>query len=555
MKKLSCTLLALALIFALVPVLLAPAVLAEEITDMPATIEPPISVEPPVFSPWYLSMSADRAMVDAGESINFTVALNVPVIIAPYNAATVFVVLPPELEYSGCIMFLGGAPYIMVTSPAVTPAGTSLAFDMSAGLLADALGSSLEILVSATVRPTWDGSDFVAKAELYKKMPDGQLTDFPSEQAAVLVSRVPPATYTVYFDLTGGTRIGGGPIYQVVQAGGAAYPPLVYREGFTFKEWDGAFYYVESDLVVTATWYILPDIGEITVDPLPDKPAPVKGFFPGHRDKFEKGGFMPLVYVASNEFSRFGEVRIDNTTIKQGSQYKVSNGSTIVTLLPEYLETLKPGSYELTVHFTDSSVSTAKFEVAEFKNPYKDVDKKDWFYSGVAAVTASGLMAGIDTDKFGPEITLNRGMLVTILYRYVGEPKVNVLRNPFWDVEEGQYYTDAVLWGSATGLIKGVKLDEFQPKTAITREQFAAILYRYQNSAGLRPLDILADREYSDFDKISDYAKSAVTKLTMQGVFRDWPADAENGFNPRTPMTRAEIATGLWQWIQSLQRQ
>jgi len=553
MKKLSC-ILALALIFALVPALFAPVVMADEITDMPATVEPPVSVEPPLFSPWYLSMSADRDTVDAGEAIKFTVALNVPVVTAPYSSATVFVVLPPELEYSNCIMFLGGAPYIMVTSPAVTPAGTSLAFEMGAGLLADAVGSSLEINVSATVRPAWDGSELVARAELYKKTADGQLPEFPSEQAAIAVSHTPPAIYTVIFDLAGGTRIGGGPIYQFVQAGGAAYPPLVYREGFTFKEWDGPFYSVESDLVVTATWYILPDIGEITVDPLPDRPEPVKGFFPGSRDKFEKGGFMPLVYVANNEFSRFGEVRVDNTAIKPGSQYSVSSGSTIVTLLPEYLETLKPGSYELTVHFTDGSVSTAKFDVAEFKNPYKDVDKKDWFYGGVAAVTASGLMAGVGAGEFGPDITLNRGMLVTILYRYVGEPKVAVLRNPFLDVEEGQYYTEAVLWGSATGLIKGVKIDEFQPGTAITREQFAAILYRYQTSSGLRPLDILADREYSDWGKISDYAKSAVNKLTMQGVFRDWPAEAEGAFNPQSPMTRAEIATGLWRWIESLHR-
>ena len=129
-----------------------------------------------------------------------------------------------------------------------------------------------------------------------------------------------------------------------------------------------------------------------------------------------------------------------------------------------------------------------------------------------------------------------------------------MLRNPFTDVKEGQWFAESALWAASTGVVAGYPDGRFGPHDEINREQFASILYRYQKNAGLAPLDVLMDREYSDWDDISLYAKSAVNKMTMQGIFMDWPPDPEGNFNPKALMTRAEVATAFYRWVESVSK-
>jgi hypothetical protein len=118
----------------------------------------------------------------------------------------------------------------------------------------------------------------------------------------------------------------------------------------------------------------------------------------------------------------------------------------------------------------------------------------------------------------------------------------------FADVAEGMYYYQAVNWAAQQGIVSGYGDGRFGPNDAVTREQLAAILYRFQHSTQQIPPDILMDKEYPDFSAISAYAKSAVTALTMQGVFRDIPGE---NFNPQAKASRAEVASMLQRFLEA----
>jgi hypothetical protein len=188
-------------------------------------------------------------------------------------------------------------------------------------------------------------------------------------------------------------------------------------------------------------------------------------------------------------------------------------------------------------------------DIAE--HPFSDVSEKSWYNEAVAYVYTNGLMLGTSDDMFGPEGALTRAMIVTILYRDAGEPDVSELSNSFEDVEDDTWYSNAVKWAVDNGVVLGYGNGKFGPDDQVTKEQAAAIIYRIQQSTGLAPVDILMDREYPDWDKISDWAKSPVNALTMQGVFRDIPGDE---FRPQDAATRAEIACILYRYLTSILR-
>jgi hypothetical protein len=116
----------------------------------------------------------------------------------------------------------------------------------------------------------------------------------------------------------------------------------------------------------------------------------------------------------------------------------------------------------------------------------------------------------------------------------------------FSDVPEGIWYTDAVKWAAANGIVLGYGNGKFGPNDPVTKEQVAAIIYRWQQSAGDILPDVLMDYEWPDWDKIADFAKPAVNTLTTQGLFCGIPG---TDFNPRNPATRAEIASILHMYL------
>lgn len=141
--------------------------------------------------------------------------------------------------------------------------------------------------------------------------------------------------------------------------------------------------------------------------------------------------------------------------------------------------------------------------------PFGDVKSADWFYNDVKYVYEKGMMAGTAADVFAPNATTTRAMIVTILYRLEGSPAVTGTSS-FVDVPAGQWYTDAVNWAAANQIVKGTSATTFAPNDSITREQMAAILYRYAQYKGYDVTKKADLSGYSDNSQVSAYAKDAL---------------------------------------------
>lgn len=141
--------------------------------------------------------------------------------------------------------------------------------------------------------------------------------------------------------------------------------------------------------------------------------------------------------------------------------------------------------------------------------PFGDVKSADWFYNDVKYVYDKGMMAGTAADVFAPNATTTRAMIVTILYRLEGSPAVTGT-SAFVDVPAGQWYTDAVNWAAANQIVNGTSATTFAPNDSITREQMAAILYRYAQYKGYDVTKKADLSGYSDNGQVSAYAKDAL---------------------------------------------
>lgn len=153
--------------------------------------------------------------------------------------------------------------------------------------------------------------------------------------------------------------------------------------------------------------------------------------------------------------------------------------------------------------------------------PFKDVADTDWFAEDVRYAYENNLMKGITDDTFAPLTDITRAMIVTILYRMEGEPEVYTV-NPFIDVADDAWYANAVKWASGFGIVKGMSDTEFAPDATITREQFAAILYRYAQYKGFDTEEEADISGYEDEAEIKEYAvkpiKWAVAKSFINGM-------------------------------------
>ena len=181
----------------------------------------------------------------------------------------------------------------------------------------------------------------------------------------------------------------------------------------------------------------------------------------------------------------------------------------------------------------------ASFVKGTMKLPFNDVSTYDWFYDAVMYAYSNGIMNGLDTNVFGPNETTTRAMLVTMIYRAVGEPAVRGT-NTFRDVAANTWYTDAIIWASTNGIVTGVDDGLFNPNGAITREQLATILYRYAKYVGDDVSASASLAGFTDAGSISDYAKDAMSWAVAAGLFEG----RDNGkLEPTGTATRAEIAT------------
>ena len=179
-------------------------------------------------------------------------------------------------------------------------------------------------------------------------------------------------------------------------------------------------------------------------------------------------------------------------------------------------------------------------------NPFTDVSEKDWFYGDVMFVYENGLMLGTSETLFSPHGTATRGMMATILWRMEGSP-VPKGKNSFTDVEAGKWYADAITWTAENGIFAGYGKDKFGPDDPITREQLAAIFYRYADYKGY-DLTVKGNLDkFKDADKITDYAKTAMQWAVGNGLVK---GKSGNLLDPQGTATRAEIAAMLHRFIE-----
>lgn len=171
---------------------------------------------------------------------------------------------------------------------------------------------------------------------------------------------------------------------------------------------------------------------------------------------------------------------------------------------------------------------------------FADVSRKDWYYSAVTNAVKQGWFNGVTQTTFEPGSSMTRAMLVTVLYRMEGEPAVKGTTN-FTDLK-GSWYKTAVAWAAQNGIVNGIDATHFAPDAPVTREQIAAILYRYTQYKGIAPDASGNYKNFADAAEVSAYARSALNWAIGEELVKGKP---ENRLDPKGNATRAEVATIL----------
>lgn len=252
------------------------------------------------------------------------------------------------------------------------------------------------------------------------------------------------------------------------------------------------------------------------------------------------------------KFDTNGGSNIANQTVKRNTVLTTPEDPTKKGYLfgGWYTDKSLTAAYDFTEKVTKSFTLYAKWteivkepDTTEWKNPFEDVKKNDWFYQDVKYVVENKLMNGVTETQFAPNDTLTRAMLVTVLYRNEGKPAVSKSL-PFADIGMSAYYTNAVIWAKQNGIVNGVNESEFEPDTKITREQIAAIMHRYAKYKGY---DVSVGENtnifsYDDAESISEYAVASMQYVVGSGILKGKSAST---LNPQDHTTRAEIAAVL----------
>ena len=207
------------------------------------------------------------------------------------------------------------------------------------------------------------------------------------------------------------------------------------------------------------------------------------------------------------------------------------------------------GTYTFTMPNGQVTITATFVETeAPVGEPFLDVNEGDWFYDAVAYAYENGLMDGVGGNRFAPNSATTRAQLVTILYRMEGQPVVSG-DLPFTDVEAGTWYTNAVGWAAQNGIVNGVGDDTFAPGNDLTREQLVTILYRYAESKGY---DVSASADlagYPDGEEIQAYAREAMAWAVAENIIQGMEDDT---LKPAGNASRAQIATILMRFCEGV---
>ena len=208
------------------------------------------------------------------------------------------------------------------------------------------------------------------------------------------------------------------------------------------------------------------------------------------------------------------------------------------------------GKYTFTMPSGKVTVEASFAEIAPEPLPFGDVDDGDWFADAVRFVYENGMMNGVSETDFAPHAATSRSMIVTILYRLEGEPVVDDAMD-FTDVAGDAYYAEAVRWAASEGIVGGYGGGLFGSDDAVTREQLAVILYRYAVYKGY-DVSIGEDTNilsYADFADLSEYAIPAMQWACGSGIVN---GTSESTLTPQGEATRAQVAAMLMRFCEAI---
>ena len=420
--------------------------------------------------------------------------------------------------------------------------GTFGAIEAASGA-AEAAKSGIEVTSGHFAKPV--NEDYLAdsvKAQLESASnPEAPYSYYPSLEAAQAaaqpgdtITEVNATTgktkYTVTLDYADGETANS--LYTVTE-GTELTLPTPSRSGYTFEGWyDGSSrvsspYKVMKNVTLTAEW--------------------------DYNGSSSSSGSTR--YTVSVEDTDNGSVKVSPTRASKGSTVTVTvkpdegyelDKLTVTDKNGDSVKLTDKGDGKYTFQMPASKVTVeAVFTAVEPEPeglPFTDVTSGDWFYDAVAYVYDKGMMEGTTDTTFAPAMNLTRSMIAQVLYNLEERPEAPGASG-FTDVAAGAWYADAVNWAAARGIVKGYDTGAFGPEDSVTREQLAAILYRYAQAKGYDTTQGgMAVREFSDSASISDWAQEAMAWAVNAQVL----SGKGNGvLDPQGTATRAEVAQML----------
>ena len=372
----------------------------------------------------------------------------------------------------------------------------------------------------------WSGTDLTGEDNLTVTIPAGSTGD-RSYTAHWSLN-----TYSITYDLDGGTASGNPDFYTVESSTITLNPPT--RIGYTFTGWSGTNLTGEDNLTVT-----------IPTGSIGNRSYTAHWSLNTYSITYDLDG--GTAFGNPDSYTVESAAITLNEPTKAGYVFTGWSGTDLV------------GEDNLTVTIPAGSIGdrryTAHWEfdptIIAALNPtpnvdFLDVSRVDWFYYDVRYVCENGLMNGTSRNRFSPYGTATRGMLVTILYRMENEPRC-FGSAAFSDVKPGAYYEKAVVWASQNNIVSGYTDGTFRPDAPVTREQLASILYRYTLYRGQ---DVSAGETtsltgYGDAQAVSSYALPAMRWACGTGILQG----ANGKLNPSGLATRAQLAAMLHRYL------
>ena len=369
--------------------------------------------------------------------------------------------------------------------------------------------------------------------------------DYNDITSAPFVLMIKPATPT------------GEPKYtKITTSGKTLKDAALTTEGSTLNPNDGKLEWVDDK------GNVLPDSTRVEANttykwrftPTDTNYTTLTGEIELYRKSSSGGGYNPPVTYYTLRFETGGGSDIPsvqgtyNTYIDLTKYVPTWRGHTFIGWYSERSLTNKVSGVYLTKDMTVYALWRVDENPGTGANPFTDVSEKDWFYSDVMFVYENGLMLGTSKTLFSPHGTATRGMMATILWRMEGSPAPKG-KNSFTEVEAGKWYADAITWTAENSIFAGYGKDKFGPDDPITREQLAAIFYRYADYKGY-DLTVKGNLDkFKDADKIADYAKTAMQWAVGSGLVK---GKSGNLLDPQGTATRAEIAAMLHRFIEEV---